>query len=184
MNSVIIGVLIVLLIILLTVVILSFQLITYPSIFKSDVEEEEEDKKEDEEVNDANDFDNIEAGNDIDTSYAPLDVDPNRKEKCCYINNFHCPKDRDCLSGVEKRCGHYADKDCNESMINCAVMNKDNCKSYPNNNYCAFTEHDNKCKQKESSRNGEEITCERFNRFKEANVPHMNYNCESDLFIF
>tara|TARA_Y100000389_G_C17427376_1_gene500380 strand:+ start:1170 stop:1796 length:627 start_codon:yes stop_codon:yes gene_type:complete len=107
----------------------------------------------------------------------------NEKERCCFSNKFDCTSRTNCASGVEKRCGIFADKECDESLIECGLFNEEQCKEHPNNIFCEYNGTTEKCENIPNAHDGSEIECSQFTRFKNINFPHMKYNCENNLFI-
>jgi len=92
-------------------------------------------------------------------------------QKCCFLNKFRCDKNGNCFSGVEKRCGAYANLLCSETTYLCNILDKSN---FGNSE---------KCVKKVNPHDGFEISCSNYERFKKQgdfkNI--IEYNCEEKL---
>lgn len=86
-------------------------------------------------------------------------------EKCCFMNKFRCNGD-DCKSGLEKRCGVFADKLCSETTHICDNLDKLSCTNSDNSNFCDYDKKNGKCIEKVNPHDGFEISCEKYERFK------------------
>lgn len=102
-------------------------------------------------------------------------------EKCCFVNKYNC-SGKECTSGVEKRCGHFANNDCSESLKLCKFMNKNECNKKPNNVYCKYDDVSNQCLNREMDY-GFEINCRKYDRFIKEGLPHHELNCDKNLII-
>lgn len=195
-------------IVLLTTLILSLQHITFSLTFTQDINEEttendttedndndEDDNDDDDNNDDDKDDDEEDLTENVETAVQMLDdgedVDQilvelqnasreNIKQTCCFVTNFNC-LGNDCTSGVEKRCGVFADKGCEESMLNCTLFSKEDCNKRPNSVYCKYNEDESKCENKVNAHKGSDLECSQYDRFKENNFPHMEYNCQDEL---
>jgi len=105
----------------------------------------------------------------------------NERERCCFNTKFDCTSPTNCVSGVEKRCGVFADKLCEESLIDCVLYDKVQCNTHPNNIFCEYNGATEKCENIPNAHGGHEIECSQFIRFKNINFPHMKYNCANNL---
>ena len=103
-------------------------------------------------------------------------------EKCCFVNNYNC-SGKKCTSGVEKRCGHFANNDCKKSLKLCKFMNKNECNKKPNNNvYCEYDDISNQCVNRDMNY-GFEINCSKYDRFIKDDLPHHELNCDTNLIV-
>jgi hypothetical protein len=117
----------------------------------------------------------------------PLHHKEPKDKKCCAIQKFDCANNiAGCVSGVEKRCGIFAQKSCEEPMFSCEVLDKDACMSYPTNVYCEYDSEQEQCISNTiNSHGGSDISCDTFNTFvNDHNYPNMKYNCENNLIAF
>ena len=205
-KIIIIGFSIFLSIILLTVLILSFQHITFTRKYevndKDDTETSPEESSSSPTTTDASTNDSsspntesevqsssevavalLDEGSSTDEILSTLIHKDNENERCCFNTKFDCTSKTNCVSGVEKRCGVFADKECSESLIECGLFNKEQCKEHPNHIFCEFNATTDKCENIPNAHGGSEIECSQFTRFKNINFPYMKYNCENNLFI-
>ena len=208
-KIIIIGFSIFLSIILLTVLILSFQHITFTRKYEEKKEDEETTNDEDNNqestspdvsTNESPEVSTSEStseqqsssvvastmldeGLSTDEILSTLINKENEKERCCFSTKFDCTSRTNCVSGVEKRCGVFADKECDESLLECGLFNEEQCKTHPNNIFCEYNGTTKKCENIPNAHDGSEIECSQFTRFKNTNFPHMKYNCENNLFI-
>ena len=197
-----IGFSILLTIILLTVLILSLQHITFTRKYEENkIDESEEDDKEPApektpvpektpnesptEQQQASDVASklLDEGSSTDEILSTLINKESEKERCCFSTKFDCTSQTNCVSGVEKRCGVFADKECNESLLECGLFNEEQCNTHPNNIFCEYNGTKEKCENIPNAHDGSEIECSQFIRFKNVKFPHMKYNCENNLFI-
>lgn len=198
-------------IVLLTTLILSLQHITFSTTLTQEINEETTEDDTTDNNTDDNDDNNTDENNDnntdndsdneedltenVETAVQMLDdgqdVDQilvelqnaNRediKQTCCFVTNFNC-LGNECTSGVEKRCGVFADKSCEESMLNCTLFSKEDCNKRPNSVYCKYNEDESKCENKVNAHKGSELECSQYDRFKENKFPYMEYNCQNEL---
>ena len=156
-KIIIIGFTICLSIILLTVLILSFQHISFirkykdddiddtddtddtePSPTESPSQNESSSNTEHTEPQSSSDIASVllDEGLSTDEILSTLINKENEKERCCFSTKFYCTSPSNCVSGVEKRCGLFADKECDESLIDCGLFNAEQCKQHPNNIFC------------------------------------------------
>jgi len=182
-------------IVLLTTLILSLQHITFSPVLTQEIDEET--TEDDNEHNNDDTLDDTEEdltenvqtavkmlddGQDVDDILVELQ-NANReniKQTCCFVTNFNC-LGNDCTSGVEKRCGVFANKSCEESMLNCTLFSKEDCNKRPNSVYCKYNEDESKCENRVNGHKGSDLECSQYERFKENNFPHMEYNCQNEL---
>lgn len=125
----------------------------------------------------------LDEGSSTDEILSTLINKENEKERCCFNTKFDCTSKTNCVSGVEKRCGVFADRKCDESLIDCGLFNEEQCKEHPNDIFCEYNGTTGKCENIPNAHDGSEIECSQFTRFKNINFPHMKYNCENNLFI-
>ena len=203
-KIIIIGFTICLSIILLTVLILSFQHISFirkykdddiddtddtddtePSPTESPSQNESSSNTEHTEPQSSSDIASVllDEGLSTDEILSTLINKENEKERCCFSTKFDCTSPSNCVSGVEKRCGLFADKECDESLIDCGLFNAEQCKQHPNNIFCEYDGTKGKCINIPNAHDGFEIECSQFTRFKNIKFPYMKYNCENNLFI-
>ena len=202
-KIIVIGFSIFLLIILLTVLILSFQHITFTrknvekkSIDKdeatSNIEHDNQESTSESPEESTTDQQSsgvvvastmLDEGLSTDEILSTLINKENEKERCCFSTKFDCTSRTSCVSGVEKRCGVFADRECDESLLECGLFNEEQCNSHPNNIFCKYNGSTKKCENIPNAHDGSEIECSQFTRFKNINFPHMKYNCENNLFI-
>ncbi|QOI90245.1 hypothetical protein QKU58_gp086 [Pyramimonas orientalis virus] len=182
MLKILLGFGIVLTILLLTILILSIQHITFSSMFEKSPKEKKVVMKE---KNDKDlDIKPVDSKDKVVTSLVSDDQDPEIPQKCCHMQKYDCGNTSiGCISGVEKRCGAFAEKPCEEPMYDCNTLNEDSCKSYPSSIYCEFDETKKRCNTTTiNSHGGSDITCEMFDKFiTDKQYPNMKYNCENNL---
>lgn len=192
-----------LLVVLLTTFIISIQHITFASIFDKSVSEEKEtneketkktvEKNKDTETDRHNTSDSteqerrdairdmLESGKDVDTILYELKQQSEQiSKKCCFVPKFNCSGNT-CVSGVEKRCNNVANKPCEESMLNCKLLDMDQCTKHPNSEFCQYDTTDKECKNRMDTPNGYEIDCEKFAQFKSKQFPNMEYDCNNQM---
>lgn len=197
MKGIVIGATTILAILILTVFILSIQHISYSSIFNKnnkdvkkviEITEEEpiikkiisKEKKTDktEEIREIR-TDMILEGKNFDEIAGKIkDIKKSQDEKCCFNETFS-RRNNEWISGVEKRCGLFAEKECTESIHNCKFNNDETiCKK---DIYCEYDNKSNICKNKPEAHRAYDISCSQFDRFRDAKYPNIKYNCENDL---
>ena len=187
MFKIILGLSIILVIVLLTVFVLSFQHITFKKDTKEEANETKEEVKETkEDTNEPTEEPNttMTEANDIDQLATILTHKEPDEKRCCSIQKFDCSnKSAGCKSGIEKRCGVFAEKSCEEPMYACEVLGKDKCESYPTSVYCQYDYQNKQCVGNTiNSQGGSEISCNIYDRLVNDNkYPNMQYNCENNL---
>ena len=102
-------------------------------------------------------------------------------EKCCFVNKYNC-SGKECTSGVEKRCGHFANDDCSNSLKLCKFFNKNECNKKPNNVYCEYDDLSNQCINRDMDY-GFEINCGKYDRFVKEGMQHHELNCDENLIV-
>lgn len=106
---------------------------------------------------------------------------PDPLEKCCFVESYNCTG-KECKSGVEKRCGYFANEDCKKSLKLCRFMNKNECNKKPNNVYCEYDNVSNQCMNREMDY-GFEINCSKYDRFIKEGYPNHELNCDGNYVI-
>lgn len=203
MNSILLGSLICLTIIIITVFLLSFQHVTMQNMIQNneenDVDKDEDMHKEDNKTDtnskskETNVLMNIgENENKIDIEETKLRKDKpekvdNEKDgdedaKCCFVKKYKCNGSK-CTSGIQKRCGYFSGRSCDDSLVLCDLMTEKDCKLPPNNQYCEFNTDTNKCTNIPNAHDGMEIDCATYERYKKAGFMHTEYNCAIPLFL-
>ena len=198
-KIIVIGFSILLSIILLTVLILSFQHITFKRKYEEHIsnnndttnaddnqespEESPEESSTEQQSSSVVASSMLDEGLSTDEILSTLINKENENERCCFSTKFDCTSQTNCVSGVEKRCGVFADRECDESLLECGLFNEEQCKTHPNNIFCDYNGTTKKCENIPNAHEGSEIECSQFTRFKNINFPHMKYNCENNLFI-
>lgn len=111
---------------------------------------------------------------------ANLKKSSSSNQKCCFLNKFRCDRKGNCFSGVEKRCGVYANLLCSETTHLCNILDKSACGNSAN---CDFNDETNECVKKVNPHDGFEISCSNYERFKkQGDFENMlEYNCEEKL---
>lgn len=97
-------------------------------------------------------------------------------EKCCFVNKYNC-SGKECTSGVEKRCGHFSNDDCSNSLKLCKFFNKKECNTKPNNVYCEYDDISNQCLNRKMDY-GFEINCGKYDTFVKEGMEHYELNCD------
>lgn len=207
MKSILLGSLICLSIIIITIFILSFQHVTLPYMIEvddeSDNEEDTDDdssekQKDDEEKetknnallhigDDAGKTKDVKIENNVELKEdepQKINVDKNLDDDatCCFVNRYNC-NGSECTSGIQKRCGYFAEKSCKDSLVLCDLMNENDCMLPPNNKYCSYDVDKKKCLNVPNAHDGMEIDCATYDRYKKAGFMHTEYNCEVPLFL-
>ena len=100
-------------------------------------------------------------------------------EKCCFVNKHNC-SGKECTSGVEKRCGNFANDNCSNSLKLCKLLNKYECKKKPNNIYCEYDDLSNQCLKREMDY-GFEINCKKYDEFVKDGMQHHELNCDMNI---
>lgn len=155
--------LIILLFIILTVILLSIQHIWFDfnnnNKTNNNTEEDNNDKEDNENVNNDNKDDNV---------------------RYCKMDKLLCNKGN-CFPGVQKRCGKLSQSKCDDSLILCNFMDKNQCQNETNRIFCKY--EDKKCNNRVNPHMGIEITKTEYDNKINLGWANNQLNCENELLI-
>ena len=93
--------------------------------------------------------------------------------RCCFANKF-LKYGEEWVSGIEKRCGFLAGKPCEDTLVVCDTLNKNECAM--NNVNCVYDDDTNVCNTIPNGHDGREIECTMYDRMKNMEFDYMEYN--------